>query len=354
MHLETLLSPRALRERWCASEKQLGFITESRCQLRDILDGKDPRLALIVGPCSIHDVASTKEYADKLKTLAHDVSDKFLIIMRTYFEKPRTTVGWKGLVYDPHVDGTHNLALGLEQTRELLLFLAEKEIPVATEFLDPLIPRYIEDLVTWGCVGARTTESQVHRQFASGLAMPIAFKNSTSGDLDIAINAVITSSHPHTCFGINDDGHVSIVRTRGNTHAHVVLRGGKNRPNFDPQSVQRAIYLLEQAELPARLLIDCSHGNSMKNHEEQIAVFESVIEQHIQGSHAIKGMLLESHIFDGNQKIQNDRTSMRYGVSLTDPCLSWDSTEQLIREGARQMRSEKVKKARSNERVAAS
>jgi 3-deoxy-7-phosphoheptulonate synthase len=346
-----------LRERLNASDRQLDFVKESRCQLRNILDGKDPRLALIVGPCSIHDIASTKEYAERLKKLSSDVSDKFLIIMRTYFEKPRTTVGWKGLVYDPHVDGSHNLALGLEQTRQILLALAENEVPVATEFLDPLIPRYIEDLVTWGCIGARTTESQVHRQFASGLSIPIAFKNSTSGDLDIAINAVIASSHPHTCLGINDDGQVSILRTKGNTHAHVVLRGGKNRTNFDPQSVQRALFLLEQAELPARILIDCSHGNSMKNHEGQIAVFESVIEQYIQGSHGIKGMLLESHIFDGNQKIHRDTKQLRYGVSLTDPCLSWDSTEQLIREGARQMRrgdvSEQIQRCICDERVTA-
>lgn len=212
-------------------------------------------------------------------------------------------------------------------------------MPVATEFLDPITPRYIDDLVTWGCIGARTTESQVHRQFASGLPMPVAFKNSTSGDLDVAINAVIASSHQHTGFSINDDGHVAVMRTRGNQDAHIVLRGGKNHTNFDELSVRRALSLLEKAQLPSRLLIDCSHGNSKKDHEEQVAVFTSVLQQFSEGSCAIKGVLLESFLLDGNQEIPSNATQMRYGVSLTDPCLDWNSTERLVIAGANFLRS---------------
>lgn len=341
MQLDTLPSPQALKRQLQATQRQLDFVHNSRNQLVEILEGNDPRLVLIIGPCSIHDCGSVKEFATRLNVLAKEVADEFFILMRTYFEKPRTTVGWKGLVYDPHMDGSHDLKEGLTQARSLLLALAECEVPAATEFLDPMTPRYLEDLVTWSCIGARTTESQVHRQFASGLPMPVAFKNNTSGDLEVAVNAVITASHPHTCFGINEEGQAAIMRTQGNALPHVVLRGGKSHSNYDPQSITQALNLLRKAHLPERLLVDCTHGNSRKDHNEQVSVFESILKQYIQGNLGIRGILMESHLSDGSQSLTKQRDDLSYGVSITDPCLGWGSTEKLIRDGARVLRKHK-------------
>ncbi len=339
MQLDKLPSPRLLKRQHPATTMQLAFIERSRQTLIDILEGNDPRLALIVGPCSIHDSLAAQEFAERLNALAKEVSDEFFLLMRTYFEKPRTTVGWKGLVYDPQMDGSHDLVNGLAQARDLLLALADQRVPAATEFLDPMTPRYLEDLVTWSCIGARTTESQIHRQFASGLPMPVAFKNNTSGDLEVAVNAVIAASHPHTCFGIDEEGQAAIMRTRGNPFSHIVLRGGKAHSNYDPQSLAQALTLLRKAHLPLRLLIDCTHGNSRKDHNEQVAVFESVLQQFMQGNQAIRGILLESHLAEGSQALPKHLRELNYGVSVTDPCLGWDSTEKLILEGAKQLRT---------------
>lgn len=338
MQTEKVLSPKELKKLRSATALQHAFVENSRKQLVDILEGRDARLVLIVGPCSIHDLDSAREYAARLKGLAEDVSNEFFLIMRTYFEKPRTATGWKGLVYDPHCDDTHDMTTGLDKTRQLLLELASMNIPVATEFLDPITAKYIDDLVTWGCIGARTAESQVHRQFASGLSIPVAFKNSTSGDIDVAVNAIVSASNPHTGFGIDENGMVSIIRTSGTPYAHIVLRGGKNRSNYDAASINRALFLLQQANLPERVLIDCAHGNSMKDHLEQCSVFDTVLEHYVGGISAIRGLLLEGHLFDGTQKIPADPAQMQYGISLTDPCLNWNCTEKLIRSGAAMLR----------------
>lgn len=335
--IEGLTSPRALKQKLSLSPTMQEFIVNTRKQIVDILDGNDPRMILIVGPCSIHDVNAAEEYAIKLRHLAKDVSDAFLIIMRTYFEKPRTGMGWKGMLYDPHLDGSNDIAGGLHTARDLLITLAKLEIPTATEFLDPITPYYIGDLISWACIGARTAESQIHRQFASGLPMPIAFKNGTTGNVDIAINGVLTAQSPHTFFGIDESGQASILHTKGNKSPHIVLRGGACGPNYDADSIKNALDLLKVYRLPQRVIIDCSHDNSCRCHEEQQAVFDSVIQQRLDGNRAIRGLAIESHLFGGNQKFGMDPKQLRYAVSVTDPCLDWNSTERLIKQAAGKM-----------------
>jgi 3-deoxy-7-phosphoheptulonate synthase len=330
LNIESLPSPSAFKQEIAAQAYHFDFIQESRRQITNILDGTDDRLILIVGPCSIHDEKAAKEYAANLRNLGESVSKSFFIVMRTYFEKPRTALGWKGMLYDPHLDGSNDMAAGIRHARQLLLDLAEMQVPTATEFLDPISPRYLSDLISWSCIGARTTESQIHRQFASGLSMPVAFKNSTSGNINAAVRGVLTASCPHAFFGIDDQGHVSIVRTKGNQHAHVVLRGGENQPNYDAHSIEKTLELLRKNHLPERLIIDCSHDNSNRCHERQKAVFESVIQQYLNGNTAIRGLALESHLFAGKQIMPLDRSRLQYAVSLTDPCLDWEQTESLI------------------------
>ena len=332
---QPLLSPGFLKKNYPLPIKDLIFINQTREQIANILNGQDNRLLLIVGPCSIHDKQGAEEYATKLHGLAADVSKKFLIIMRTYFEKPRTSIGWKGLLYDPHLNGTNDVEEGLHQCRKLLLFLANIGLPAATEFLDPVTPNYLGDLISWACIGARTTESQIHRQFASGIPMPVAFKNSTTGNVKVAINGVKTALSPHSFFGINDEGQVAILHTQGNKNAHIVLRGGENQTNYDAQSIDEALNLMQQNGLPRRILVDCSHDNSSKNHQTQENVFESVLKQYVEGNSLIKGLLLESHLFGGNQHLQEDPSFLRYAVSLTDPCLDFENTEKLIRWGSK-------------------
>jgi len=340
--LDALDSPQTLRNQHPTSPRQSAFIAQSRHQINEILDGKDPRLLLIVGPCSIHEISSAKEYALKLSELSHEVSDSFLIVMRTYFEKPRSVLGWKGMLYDPYLDDSNDLSAGLQQARQLLLTLADMELPTATEFLDPITARFIEDLISWGCIGARTAESQIHRQLASGLDMPVAFKNSTSGNIDVAIKGVLAANAPHTYFGVNDHGHVAVVRTKGNAQAHIVLRGGENQPNYDASSIANALRQLEKVHLPQRLIIDCAHGNSYRQYSEQGNVFRDVLQQHIQGNFSIRGLAFESHLNSGNQNISSDPTKLQYAVSLTDPCLDWNSTENLIRWGAEQLEKNRL------------
>lgn len=329
-NVEPLDSPQKLKKNLPVTNAHLEFITHTRNQISQILEGLDPRLLLIVGPCSIHDENSAKEYALKLRKLTHEISDSFLVIMRTYFEKPRSSIGWKGMLYDPYLNNSNDLASGIYFTRKLLLELAEMEVPTATEFLDPLTYHYIGDLISWGCIGARTAESQIHRQLASGLNMPIAFKNSTSGNIDIAVKGALVASFPHTFLGINDEGHVSVIRTPGNPYTHIALRGGNSQPNYDASSIASALNQLKQAQLPARVIIDCSHDNSPHQYMEQHQVFKSVLEQYVQGNTAIRGLALESHLCPGNQTLNPDKSKLRYDVSLTDPCIDWDDTEQLI------------------------
>lgn len=271
-----------------------------------------------------------KEYAAKLRELAPRVSDSFLILMRVYFEKPRTTTGWKGLLYDPHLDGSHAINEGLHLTRKLLLDIAKLGIPTAAELLDPISCYYFSDLISWACIGARTSESQIHRQMASALPMPVAFKNSTTGNIEVAVNGVLTAGVPHAFFGINELGQTAWVSSEGNPHCHIVLRGGENKPNYDPESIAKALSFLEQHHLPSRIIVDCSHDNSNHKHEEQPAVFKSIMHQILEGERSIRGLILESHLVAGNQPLPKDLNHMKYAVSLTDPCLDWKTTESLI------------------------
>lgn len=306
------------------------FIEEARSTIREILNGNDSRILLIVGPCSIHDQKSAKEFAILLKELQRKVRSQFFIVMRVYCEKPRTTSGWKGFLYDPLLDGSYEIKLGIQWTRQLLLDLSDFEIPIATEFLDPMTAFYYDDLVTWGSIGARSSSSQIHRQLASDLAMPIGFKNGVAGDISAAINGALAASYSHKYIRIDEDGEATITTTAGNPDSHVVLRGGESGPNYDKFSVSNTLLQLEKLNLPARLLVDCSHHNSFKQHTQQIQVFQSVIDQIKQGNHQIKGLMLESHLNEGNQELTSRKTTLKYGVSITDSCLDWYSTSELI------------------------
>lgn len=328
-----LPTPQDLIEELPLNNSQRNFIKRSRNVVQSILDGTDSRFLLIIGPCSIHDIMAAKEYAIKLQQLAESLSDTFYVVMRTYFEKPRTSLGWKGLLYDPQLDGSHDIHTGLRLTRRLLRDLTDIGIPTGAEFLDPASSLYFGDLITWGCIGARTAASQTHRQLASGLPMPVAFKNSPEGSIDVAINGVLNAAASHSFIGMNARGQVSSIQTSGNSHGHIVLRGGEGKPNYDPQSISYALDRLSKAGLPPRLLIDCSHDNSLRQHEQQCAVFQSVIKQVVEGNRSIRGILLESHLYAGNQPLNKDPSQLKYAVSLTDPCLDWPNTERLIKWG---------------------
>ncbi len=339
-----LNSPKVIKKQFPISLQQETFIAKTRRDIVNILNGQDPRLLLIVGPCSIHDVAAAYEYATKLNQLAKEVSNSFLIVMRTYFEKPRTTIGWKGMLYDPHLNKSNDIPAGIRQARMLLIALAEMGLPTATEFLDPVTSYFIGDLISWACIGARTAESQIHRQFASGLPMPVAFKNNTAGNIETAINSVVAATHPHTFFGIDEEGFLSIKETQGNPHAHIALRGGEKQPNYDQNSIALTLKLLKHAQLPQRVIIDCSHDNSLRQHEKQIDVFQSVVNQYLEGTKEIRGVAFESHLFSGNQNLNDNHTCLQYAVSLTDPCLDWNSTEKLIRWGDSVLKAQKKQK----------
>lgn len=340
--IDPLPSPQRLLEEFPCTSKQRQFIDTKRQEIRNILDGLDGRLLLIVGPCSIHDITAAKEYASHLRTLSKSIGDTFCIVMRVYFDKPRTVLGWKGLLNDPWLNGSHDIATGIRWTRQLLLDLAEMEIATASEFLDPAAAYYFSDLISWGCIGARTASSQVHRQLASSLPMPVAFKNSTDGNVGIAVNGIVNASKPHAFIGMDACGNSSVVRAAGNQHGHLVLRGGENRPNYDPQAISEALACLKAAELPPRLLIDCSHDNSMRQHELQATVFQSVLNQTVEGNHEIKGILLESHLNSGNQALAADQSQLKYGVSLTDPCMDWEMTKRLILWGYSLLKRERI------------
>ena len=334
-----LMPPRALKAELPMTETSNTTVVCGREAVHRILDQKDPRLLVVVGPCSIHDVKGALEYAEKLSALRKEVADQMEIVMRVYFEKPRTTIGWKGLINDPHLDDSHDIEGGLKKARRLLLEINGMGLPTATEFLDPIVPQYIADLISWAAIGARTTESQTHREMASGLSMPIGFKNGTDGGSQIAIDAMSAAMRPHSFIGIDQDGVTSIVRTNGNSVGHVVLRGGRARTNYDAASILEAENKLAQSKLPRVLMVDCSHANSGKQPARQEDVWRSVIEQRIAGTRSLIGMMVESYLSEGAQPFPvKDLAQLRYGVSITDACLGWDETARILRWGATQLK----------------
>jgi 3-deoxy-7-phosphoheptulonate synthase len=332
-HIESshlLPAPSELIDQLPLSETAAETVMVGRQAIADIVDGHDPRKFVVVGPCSIHDTNAAIDYAERLKKLADRVSDKLLIVMRVYFEKPRTTVGWKGLINDPFLDGSFHIEQGLTIARRLLLHIADLGLPAGTEALDPITPQYLSDLVSWSAIGARTIESQTHREMASGLSMPVGMKNGTDGNIKVAIDALQASHNPHHFLGMNETGQVSVFRTKGNPFGHIILRGGGGKVNYDAQTVQTVEAQLAERGLPKRVVIDCSHGNSNKDHRKQSVVFNNIIDQIANGNTSIVGAMLESNLYEGNQPIQEDKSCMKYGVSITDKCISWDDTEQLI------------------------
>lgn len=333
-----LISPKEIKNLYPLSDSIRHHIATSRQTVRNILTGEDRRFLLIVGPCSIHSKELAIEYAQRLLNLSKQVQDVAFIVMRTYFEKPRTTLGWKGLIYDPDLDNSHNIVKGLKLAREILLHIAGLGLPTGTELLDPIVPQYISDLVCWASIGARTTESQTHREMASGFSMPIGFKNSTDGNLQVAIDAMISARGSHHFLGIDEEGRTCVIETTGNSMSHIILRGGRGRPNYDPVSVIEAIETMNKVGLPPRIVIDCSHANCGKRYALQAHVLRDVIQQRIEGNTCIIGAMLESNLKPGNQPFPPPGTEPEYGVSITDPCLGWEDTEQLILESAEKLR----------------
>ena len=333
-----LISPAILLEELPLGESGSATVARAREEVSRILDGHDDRLVIIVGPCSIHDPAAARDYGARLQALSERLAGELCIVMRVYFEKPRTTVGWKGLINDPHLDGSFRINEGLRQARRVLLDLAEMGLPAGCEFLDPISPQFTSDLVSWGAIGARTTESQVHRELASGLSMPVGFKNGTDGGMQIAIDAVRAAAHPHSFLGVTEQGLCAIVSTRGNPDCHVILRGGQTGPNFDAMSVQKTLAALRDAKLPPRLMIDTSHGNSEKDHRRQPMVARDIAAQVAQGEAGIFGVMMESFLVDGRQDIRPG-TPLVYGRSVTDACMSWDATVPVLEELAEAVRA---------------
>ena len=328
--VRVLISPEALHHQVPTTEKSSNTIEGGRRTIEAILDREDPRLLVITGPCSIHDVEAAKEYAHRLKQLSDELSDVLYIVMRVYFEKPRTTVGWKGFINDPNINDSFDIEEGLTRARELLVWLGELGLPTATEALDPISPQYLADLFAWSAIGARTTESQTHREMSSGLSTPVGFKNGTDGSLDVAINALQSASAPHRFLGISPGGQVAVIQTTGNRYGHVILRGGYE-PNYDSVNVALAEQALDKAGMPKNLIVDCSHANSHKKYELQPLVAENVVQQIQEGNRSIVGIMLESHLHEGNQKLTDNPADLQYGVSITDACISWETTETLLR-----------------------
>jgi 3-deoxy-7-phosphoheptulonate synthase len=327
---DLLATPEEVKRQLPLTARAAETVFRSREVVRAILDRRDPRLFVVVGPCSIHDVKAAREYAERLKTLADQVAPTLLLIMRVYFEKPRTTVGWKGLINDPDLDDSFHIEKGILMARGLLLYVAELGLPAGTEALDPIMPQYLSELITWTAIGARTTESQTHREMASGLSTPVGFKNGTDGALATSINALQSVRHSHHFLGITQQGQSAVFRTRGNQYAHLVLRGGGGRVNYDAVSIALAERQLAQANLPTNIVVDCSHGNSNKDPGAQPLVAENCVAQIIDGNRSIVGLMLESHLKAGNQPIPKDLGTLEYGVSITDPCIDWASTEALL------------------------
>ncbi len=331
-------TPAELHARLPITAKATRAVQHGREALRNILDRKDPRMFVVVGPCSIHDPVAGLDYARRLHELSKEVSDTLLLVMRVYFEKPRTTVGWKGYINDPFMDDSFRVDIGMEKAREFLLNVADLGLPIGTEALDPNSPQYYGDLIAWTAIGARTTESQTHREMSSGLSTPVGFKNGTSGDLAVAINAILSASKPHSFLGLTGEGRVAIVRTKGNSYGHIVLRGGDGRPNYDTVSISMVEQALAKAKLPANIVVDCSHANSFKKPELQPLVMADVVNQVRLGNRSLVGVMIESNIEAGNQSIPDDLSQLKYGCSVTDGCVGWDTTEKMIRDAAIMLR----------------
>jgi 3-deoxy-7-phosphoheptulonate synthase len=334
---QTLLPPSKLHDAVPATARASQTVGRARADVVDVLQGLDKRLLVVVGPCSIHDPMAAMDYARRLKGLADELADQLLVVMRVYFEKPRTTVGWKGLINDPRMDDSFRIEEGLHLARQLLVDLNDMGLPCGTEALDPITPQYLGDLIAWSAIGARTTESQTHREMASGLSSPVGFKNGTDGNLDVAINAMLSAAQPHTFLGINGEGQVALTQTRGNAYGHLILRGG-TQPNYDSVAVAEAEAELAKAKLPVNIVVDCSHGNSRKNHSLQSLVLKDVVGQIVDGNRSIKGVMLESNLGEGNQKL-GDPKALRYGVSITDACLGWEATAEGLREAAARLQT---------------
>ena len=324
-----LISPQEMKAAIAVSEAACQTVTAARETIGRILDKEDRRLLLVAGPCSIHDEKGAVEYAERLHALQQHVESVIFMVMRVYFEKPRTTVGWKGFINDPGLDGTCDINQGLRQARHLLLTINEMGLPAGTEMVEMVTPQYVADLVSWGAIGARTTESQAHRELASGLSMPIGFKNSTDGNLQTAIHGMVAARTPQTFLGVDQEGYTCIVQTNGNPRCHIVLRGGK-RPNYDPISISEARLGLIEHKLPEAIMVDCSHANSWKKFQGQEMAWRSVVEQRVGGNETLAGLMLESNLFEGNQKFSSDPSNLVYGVSITDECISWETTERLV------------------------
>ncbi|MFO7607568.1 MAG: 3-deoxy-7-phosphoheptulonate synthase [Candidatus Krumholzibacteriia bacterium] len=337
LSLTPLIAPTELRQVFPLTAETAQFVTASRSAVKAILRGDDPRLMVVVGPCSIHDPDAALDYARRLAGLAREVADRLFLVMRVYFEKPRTTVGWKGLINDPDLNGSHEISKGLGIARRLLCEINRLGVPVAGEMLDTITPEYLADLVTWGAIGARTTESQLHREMASGLSFPVGFKNGTDGNLQIACDAMKAAGLPHSFLGINRDGRNCIVRTTGNPHVHIVLRGGGGRPNYSAGDVAATAAKLEQARLSGAIMVDCSHANSEKDPMRQPAVLRDVIAQVAAGNRAVRGLMIESNLCAGNQPIPEDLSQLQYGVSITDACVDWETTVAMLQEARGQL-----------------
>ena len=325
-----IIAPADLRQVLPLSEDNRSFVIRSRERIKEILQRRDRRLMVVVGPCSIHDTEAAIEYAKRLAALSHRVEDQLLLIMRVYFEKPRTTVGWKGLINDPDMNRTHLISKGLGIARGLLSRITTLAVPVANEMLDPITPEYVADMISWGAIGARTTESQTHRELASGLSFPIGFKNGTDGNLQIAMDAMKAAMHPHSFLGINGEGRTSIIRTSGNQDVHIVLRGGSRKANYHPADIANTEENLKKNGLFPTIMVDCSHGNSNKDFRKQPEVLQSVVDQLLSGNTSISGVMIESNLHEGNQKISSDPRDLKYGVSITDACIDWATTEKIL------------------------
>lgn len=330
--IQPLVTPAKLKAELPLNEKAYQTVLHGRETIRNILDGKDKRLFVVIGPCSIHDPVAAHEYADRLKVLSEKVKDTLYIVMRVYFEKPRTTIGWKGLINDPDMNDSFNIEKGLRIGRQLLLELNEKGLPCATEALDPNSPQYYQDLISWSAIGARTTESQTHREMSSGLSSPVGFKNGTDGGLTVATNAMQSVKHGHSFLGLSDQGQVSVIRTKGNPYAHVVLRGGNGKPNYDAGSVAETENALAKAKVSNKIMIDASHANSNKDPFLQPLVLKNLTEQILDGNKSIVGIMVESHLKGGRQDIPKDLSQLEYGKSVTDGCIDWETTEQTLLE----------------------
>ena len=336
-----IIAPADLRQVFPMTEHAREFVSRSREKIKDIIQRRDRRLMVVVGPCSIHDPDAAVEYARRLADLSRRIDDQLFLVMRVYFEKPRTTVGWKGLINDPDMNGTHQISKGLGIARGLLCTLTSLEVPVANEMLDPITPEYVADLISWGAIGARTTESQTHRELASGLSFPIGFKNGTDGNLQIAIDAMISARAPHNFLGINREGRASIIQTAGNPDVHIVLRGGSRKPNYLPEDIASTEEILKKNNSSPTIMVDCSHGNSNKDYRKQPDVLENVIGQVVDGNQSISGLMIESYLEEGNQKVPADHSQLAYGVSITDACLGWQDTERILLEAHKRLRGRK-------------